>query len=229
MESTIHKPDFNHIELVIFDCDGVLIDSEILCKRVLISMLADLGVVITGEYFDKHFLGKSFPSAKQQIVTDFNVFLADDFRDEYLAALLVVFAEELKPTDGLEQVLNSLNVKRCIATSSSPSRVSFSLETTGLSALFEGTITTSEEVENGKPAPDIFLLAAEKMGVLPEKCLVIEDSMAGIEGALAANMQVIRYMGASHLAKTACDQGHDFRVISQWKDFPLLAPQLFEK
>ena len=98
-----------------------------------------------------------------------------------------------------------------------------------MSALFEGTITTSEEVKNGKPAPDIFLLAAEKMGVLPEKCLVIEDSMAGIEGALAANMQVIRYMGASHLAKTACDQGYDFRVISQWKDFPLLAPQLFEK
>ena len=229
MESTIFKPDFNPIELVIFDCDGVLIDSEILCKRVLISMLADLGVVITGEYFDRHFLGKSFPSAKQQIITDFNVALADDFRDEYLAELLVVFAEELKPTDGLEDLLTSLNVTHCIATSSSPSRVNFSLETTGLSAFFEGKVTTSEEVENGKPAPDIFLLAALKMGVSPEKCLVIEDSMAGIEGALAASMQVIRYTGASHSPETVYDEGCGFHVISHWKDLSLLAPQLFEK
>ncbi len=158
------------IQLVIFDCDGVLVDSEVLCKRVIITMLADLKVVVSSAYFDEHFLGKSYESAHRQILTDFNISLPAEFRDNYLTALLKVFAEELQTTPELNSVLAGLNVRNCIATSSSPKRVAFALEKTGLLPFFEGRITTSTEVVNGKPAPDIFLLAASKVGVKPKHC-----------------------------------------------------------
>ncbi|MFZ8198699.1 HAD family hydrolase [Alteromonas portus] len=215
------------IELVIFDCDGVLIDSEILCKRVLISMLYDLGVEIDGDYFDTHFLGKSYESAKAQIAEDFNTRLPEAFRDDYLTALLTVFAEELVPTPGLETILQRLLVKKCIATSSHPERVTFSLRTTALDKVFNGYVTTSAEVTRGKPAPDIFLLAAEKMGVSPEKCLVIEDSDAGIEGALSAGMSVVKYTGASHLETGQPVIFEGVPVIEHWHDLPKRYPKLF--
>lgn len=216
------------IELVIFDCDGVLIDSEILCKRVLISMLHDLGVKIDDDYFDRHFLGKSYDSAKAQIAEDFNISLPVAFRDDYLTALLAVFAEELIPTPGLETVLQHLAVRKCIATSSHPERVAFSLKTTALDSIFNGDVTTSAEVTRGKPAPDIFLLAAEKMGVLPEKCLVIEDSDAGIKGALSAGMSVVKYTGASHLERGEKSAFEGVPVIEHWRELPDLYPTLFE-
>jgi HAD superfamily hydrolase (TIGR01509 family) len=216
------------IELVIFDCDGVLIDSEILCKRVLISMLHDLGVKIDDDYFDKHFLGKSYDSSKAQIAEDFNISLPVAFRDDYLTALLAVFAEELIPTPGLEAILQRLVVRKCIATSSHPERVSFSLKTTALETVFNGYVTTSAEVKRGKPAPDIFLLAAEKMRVPPEKCLVIEDSDAGIEGALSAGMSVVKYTGASHLEGRVSIAFKGVPVIEHWRELPSLYPTLFE-
>ncbi len=215
------------IELVIFDCDGVLIDSEILCKRVLISMLCDLGVKIDGDYFDRHFLGKSYDSAKAQIAKDFNTRLPEAFRDDYLTALLAVFAEELIPTPGLETILQRLVVRKCIATSSHPQRVSFSLKTTALDTAFNGYVTTSAEVTRGKPAPDIFLLAAEKMGVSPEKCLVIEDSDAGIQGALSAGMSVVKYTGASHLEESQPGIFEGGHAIAHWQELPELYPRLF--
>lgn len=215
------------IELVIFDCDGVLIDSEILCKRVLISMLHDLGVKIDGDYFDRHFLGKSYDSAKAQIAEDFNISLPVAFKDDYLTALLAVFAEELMPTSGLEAILQRLTVSKCIATSSHPERVTFSLKTAALDSIFNGHVTTSAEVSRGKPAPDIFLLAAEKMGISPEKCLVIEDSDAGIEGALSAGMSVVKYTGASHLEKGQPSMFVGVPVIAHWKELPELYPRLF--
>ena len=217
------------IQLVIFDCDGVLVDSEVLCKRVIIAMLADLKVVVSSAYFDDHFLGKSYESAQKQILADFNVMLPDAFRDNYLTALLQVFAEELKTTPELNSVLTRLNVRNCIATSSSPKRVAFALEKTGLLPFFEGRITTSTEVLKGKPAPDIFLLAASKAGIAPKQCLVIEDSEAGIQGALAADMQVVKYTGASHFKglPSTCVNKHDkVATISHWDEFFHLYPSL---
>jgi len=225
------------IQLVIFDCDGVLVDSEVLCKRVIIAMLADLKVVVSSAYFDEHFLGKSYESAHRQILTDFNISLPAEFRDNYLTALLKVFAEELQTTPELNSVLAGLNVRNCIATSSSPKRVAFALEKTGLLPFFEGRITTSTEVVNGKPAPDIFLLAASKVGVKPEHCLVIEDSEAGIQGALAADMQVVKYTGASHfkgVLPTSADKNEPISAdkndkvpsISHWCEFFNLYPNL---
>ena len=245
MGSSKTSLDSTDIELVIFDCDGVLVDSEVLCKRVIIAMLGDLGVEVTSNYFDTYFLGQSYESAQKQILADFNVMLPAEFRDNYLTALLKVFAEELDTTPQLNDVLAHLNVKNCIATSSSPERVAFALETTGLLSFFEGRITTSTEVVNGKPAPDIFLLAASKVGVKPKHCLVIEDSEAGIQGALAADMQVVKYTGASHFKGVlpisadknepisadknkpiSADKKKEIPSISHWCEFFKLYPSL---
>lgn len=229
MGSSKTSLDSTDIQLVIFDCDGVLVDSEVLCKRVIIAMLADLGVVVSSAYFDEHFLGKSYESAQKQILTDFTISLPAEFRDNYLTALLQVFAEELQTTPKLNRVLAHLSVRSCIATSSSPERVAFALEKTGIRSFFKGRITTSTEVLHGKPAPDIFLLAASKMGVKPKHCLVIEDSEAGIQGALAADMQVVKYTGASHLKglpPTNVDKNDNTMSISHWCEFFNLYPSL---
>lgn len=205
----------NPIELIIFDCDGVLVDSEILSKQTLVKMLKELGAKVSDEYFYTHFLGYNFEHVTAKVLADFSVVLTDDFRLAYRDALLEVFSTELKPTIGLEPMLEKLNVKSCVATSSSPAKVSHALHATSLNEYFSGHVFTASEVQNGKPAPDLFLHAANKMGVLPEHCLVIEDSQAGIQGAKAANMRVIRYAGASHLINQNIND--DVHTITQWE------------
>jgi len=213
------------IDLVIFDCDGVLIDSEVLSKRVLLEMLQASEVVITDHYFDTYFLGQSFKSVTAKVKDDYSVVLSDNFRQDYLSALLQVFAEELKPTDNVSEMLSRLSKPRCVATSSSPQRVEFALKTVGLSDYFGEHVFTSSEVKNGKPAPDIFLHTAQRMGVAPQNCLVIEDSQAGIQGALAAKMHVIRYAGASHLKHKDLSQANKANNVSTIFDWS----ELFER
>jgi HAD superfamily hydrolase (TIGR01509 family) len=187
------------INLIIFDCDGVLIDSETLSRQTLLLQLITLGVEVSNEYFETHFLGRSYEHVSTKILDDFGVMLPEQFREDYQQALIETFKAELQPTLELEQMLQQLNVLYCVATSSSPTRVAHALTVAGLMHFFEGRIFTCSEVKKGKPAPDIFLHAAAKMGFAAKDCLVIEDSAAGIQGALAANMRVVKYAGASHL------------------------------
>lgn len=209
------------VDLIIFDCDGVLVDSEILSQRVLLGMLENLGVEVSEDYFHKHFLGYNFEHVTAKVLADFSIALTSEFRQNYRSALIDVFATELKPTMHLPWLLPQLNVKTCVATSGSPEKVKSSLHYTELESYFTGHVFTSSEVKNGKPAPDLFLYAAKKMAVSPENCLVIEDSNVGISAALAAEMNVIRYAGGSHLKQTT-NFYHDVVTISHWK-------QLFEK
>jgi len=217
------------IDLVIFDCDGVLVDSEILSKRVLLSMLSDLGVVASGAYFDQYFLGRSYESVTSQIYKDYEVELSSHFRQDYQDELLQVFANELVPTKHLQWMLSKLQRNNCVATSSSPERVNFALTTTKILPHFKDRIFTASEVKNGKPAPDLFLHSAKKMGVSPNNCLVIEDSQAGIEAGLAAKMHVIKYAGASHfdsIPNRQSDIIDDIATIYDWSQFYELLPAL---
>lgn len=210
-----------NIELIIFDCDGVLVDSEGLSKRVLLQMLAGLGVVASDAYFDQHFLGRSYEAVTASIYNDYGVTLPAAFQQEYQTELLQVFAQELRPTNALTQMLEKLQLPYCVATSSSPNRVDFALKSTNLIHYFEGRIFTASEVKNGKPAPDLFLHAAKKMGIAAQNCLVVEDSQAGIEAGLAANMHVIKYAGASHLVNTApssSDIQNKITIIREWPE-----------
>jgi HAD superfamily hydrolase (TIGR01509 family) len=184
---------------VIFDCDGVLIDSEIISARMLVTELAALGVEIDLPFVARHFLGRSYPTVMQVIRTDFGVDLPGDFEDQYRARLLAAFRRDLRIMPGVRGVLEGLALPWCVATSSSAGRARTSLEIVGLEGLVGDRLTTAAEVANGKPAPDLFLLAARKMGVAAARCLVVEDSLNGIRAARAAGMKVWHFAGGSHL------------------------------
>lgn len=186
-------------ELVIFDCDGVLIDSEIISAQMLVSELAGLGVRIDLDYVSRHFLGRSYPTVMQQIRHEFALDLPVAFEDQYRQRLMAAFEVGLKVMPHVREVLDTIALPYCVATSSSPMRARRSLEIAGLAALTE-RLFTATMVARGKPAPDLFLHAAAVMGVDPAQCLVIEDSLNGVRAARAAGMPVWRFVGGSHLA-----------------------------
>ncbi len=190
-------------DLVIFDCDGVLIDSEIISAQMLIAALSTLGVCVDLDYVARHFLGRSYPTVMAQIRGDFALDLPDSFEDSYRARLLAAFERDLKVMPGAAEVLATLDLPMCVATSSSPRRAEQSLHLTGLWPLVQGRLFTASEVAHGKPAPDLFFHAAARMGADPARCLVIEDSLTGIRAARAAGMAVWRFVGGSHLGRDA--------------------------
>lgn len=212
------------IELVIFDCDGVLIDSEVISAAMLIRELADHGVRIDADYVVRHFLGRSYPTVLATIRRDFDITLPTDFEAQYRARLLAAFETDLKVVPGIERVLRGMRLPWCVATSSSQSRAERSLQIAGLDALVDKRLFTAGMVANGKPAPDLFLLAARIMGTAPDRCLVIEDSLNGVRAARAAGMRVWRFTGGAHLRGrdlTAPDDARADRHFASFHDFPL--------
>ena len=220
------------IELIIFDCDGVFIDSEIISANVLIDKLAIIGINIDIDYIQQYFLGCSFSTVKEKIYQAFNVKLQDTFENDYRTALLEQFDSDLQTTAGIKKVLSGLSVPFCLATSSSPQRTEKALSIVDLTSYFEGTVFTASEVKNGKPAPDLFLHAANTMKVSPEHCLVIEDSMAGVTAAISAGMQVIHYKGGLHMSDAThavSEKYPQVAVMQHWNDFIKLQPTLSTK
>lgn len=220
------------IDLVIFDCDGVLIDSEIISARVLLGALKDLGVDIEFPYFKANFLGRSSPKVRDAVKRDFGVTLTSEFEDLYRSRLRKAFEQDLRAMPGIETILQRLNIPSCVATSSTPERARHSLGTTGLDSYFPDRVFTASLVRNGKPAPDLFLHAAEALGVDPHNCLVIEDSLPGLSAARAADMQVLHFIGGSHLDESdARNQGLTPPVafFDKWDAFFDKAPNLKTK
>lgn len=185
--------------LVIFDCDGVLVDSEMLSAGVLMAMMEEEGLPITAEIFRSDFLGRSFASASARAALRFGRPLPDGFEQSYRQRLLARMEEQLQPMDGVAQVLSSLRAPFCLATGSSPIRLSVSLRTTGLAGYFAGCTFDVSQVASGKPAPGLFLLAASRMGFAPRDCLVIEDSEMGVRAGLCAGMAVWHFAGGAHV------------------------------
>lgn len=221
-----------HPELIIFDCDGVLIDSEIISARMLIAALADRGVEIDLAYVSQHFLGRSYPAVMQTIRQDFGLDLPSGFEEDYRERLLEGFRQSLQIMPGVRQVIEQLGVPFCVATSSSPRRVEMSLSLVGLWSLVKDRTYTSSEVARGKPFPDLFLHAAAKMGAAPQSCLVIEDSLTGIQAGLAAGMQVWRFVGGSHIGSDAAiepPEATPHARFASFADFFQIAPELERK
>jgi HAD superfamily hydrolase (TIGR01509 family) len=204
-----------NLDLVIFDCDGVLIDSEVISSRVLVELAAQNGIEFDAAFVREHFLGRSFPTVAKTLRETFARELPADFEATYRARLLSRFEVELKPTAGLLPFLQRLTVRSCVATSSSPPRVERSLELAGLRGFFPQVFTASL-VSRGKPAPDLFLHAARSLDVRPERCLVIEDSRPGVEAALAAGMEVMIFTGGSHMAGCRWPHSLGLPVASGW-------------
>jgi HAD superfamily hydrolase (TIGR01509 family) len=220
------------VQLVIFDCDGVLADSEVISARVLVAELRRYGVTLDEDYVIRNFVGQSFPKVAAKIRSSFQLDVPQEFEAAYRTKLVDAFAEGLSRMPGVGDVLDHLDSAKCVATSSSPPRVARTLRITGLVDYFKDDVFTASEVPNGKPAPDLFLHAAARMQVAPENCLVIEDSMAGILAANAAGMAVWRYVGGSHMkgfstADLATPAG--VPVFDNWAEFYHMAPQLKRK
>lgn len=205
--------------LVIFDCDGVIADSEILSAMVLIDQLDELGIGITAEDVRRDFLGRSFPTVAGLIRERFGSPLPADFEASYRSRLLDRFETELHETPGFSAMLAGLAVPVCVATSSSPQRVARSLDLLGLTERFGGDVFTASQVARGKPAPDLFLFAAARMGVPPDRALVVEDSPPGLAAAFAAGMRVLHYRGGAHLRGLPAGTG-DVASFDNWAEFP---------
>lgn len=188
--------------LVIFDCDGVLVDSEPLSIRVLIDVARAHGADLDEAEAYRKFLGRSLANLVSVLDSDFGIAADAGFLDRMRRDLYHRFERELEPVNGIAQALATLPFRRCVASSSQPERIRLSLNLTGLLSFFEPHIFSATMVENGKPAPDLFLHAARAMGTEPANCIVIEDSPAGIEAAKRAGMTVFAFVGGSHADRT---------------------------
>jgi HAD superfamily hydrolase (TIGR01509 family) len=186
--------------LVIFDCDGVLIDSEIISTSVLVEELARHGITIEVSHVLEHFIGHPYAVVAEKIAAIAGVPLPASFESAYRALLAQRFEAELRPMPGILDVLDALAVPYCAATSSSAERARQSLRAAGLAERFGERVYTVSMVARPKPAPDLFLHAAAAMGAEPKDCLVIEDSDLGIAAAQAAGMRAWQFTGGGHYA-----------------------------
>jgi HAD superfamily hydrolase (TIGR01509 family) len=188
-------------ELVIFDCDGVLVDSEPISIAVLVEALAAAGVTMSEEEAHVRFLGRSLKSMSEILHDDYGLAIDAAFLDAMRKVLYERFRAELRAVEGVAETVDALGIAHCVASSSQPERIRLSLTVTGLLSRFEPNIFSASMVARGKPAPDLFLHASAAMGVAPEYCVVVEDSPAGIAAGKAAGMRVVAFTGGSH-AKT---------------------------
>jgi HAD superfamily hydrolase (TIGR01509 family) len=184
-------------ELVIFDNDGVLVDSERLANGILAELLTEAGLPYTLEQAVNEFMGGAMARVRASAEPRLGHPLPADFEDRYYARLFEGFAR-LQPVAGVPEVLDALDragTPYCVASSGTHERIRTALTAVGLYERFEGRDFSAEDVEHGKPAPDLFLYAARSTGVGPARCVVVEDSPLGVEAARAAGMRVIGYAG----------------------------------
>jgi HAD superfamily hydrolase (TIGR01509 family) len=191
------------VDLIIFDCDGVLVDSEVISSRAHAQMLTRHGYPISADQVLQRFLGVSDREAQLIVEAETGRKLPDDFDAQLKAAALALYADELKPIAHIAEAIQAISLPRCVASSGTPEKIRHGLACADLYDLFAPDIFSATQVERGKPAPDLFLFAAEQMNVPPARCLVIEDSVAGVTGARAAGMTVLGFHGGSH-----CGAGH---------------------
>jgi HAD superfamily hydrolase (TIGR01509 family) len=186
------------IDLVIFDCDGVLVDSEVISSRAHAETLTRHGYPITPEQVLERFLGVSDREARQTIETEICRKLPDDFEAQMKQAALRRYADDLPTIPHVGAAIAAIGLAKCVASSGTPDKIRHGLTCAGLYDLLAPSIFSASQVERGKPAPDLFLFAAAQMRTAPARCIVIEDSIPGITGALAAGMTVLGFHGGSH-------------------------------
>ena len=186
------------ISHVIFDCDGVLIDSEKISMDVDIALLAENGIDLTELEIHHRFVGTTFEAMVVELEREYKRPLPPDLAARKDGMMLDLYRRALKPVPGVIPMLNKLKLPKSIGTNGPRERAIEALRMTGLEPFFGDRLTTYEDVQNGKPAPDIYLLAAKRAGLAPSHCLVVEDSVTGATAALAAGCKVIGFTGVAH-------------------------------
>ena len=175
---------------IIFDCDGTLVDSEEVTNEIIAEMAGELGVKMTGEEATATFGGKTLDSVLYKMRELSGKKIPDDWLPRLIKKVSESWKTELNPVNGVRELLENLNISICVASNGEPIHVNQSLEMTGLRGFFDGNIFCASDVGVPKPAPDLFLYAAKKMGFKPEQCIVIEDSISGVMAANRAKIKV---------------------------------------
>jgi HAD superfamily hydrolase (TIGR01509 family) len=199
------------MDLVIFDCDGVLVDSERITNAVFSRRLGEIGLVLTLEQMFERFLGRTMADCVAIIEAELGRPVPDDFVEGYRAESRALLAREVRPVRGVVDALAALSVPYCVASSGDPEKMRTTLSATGLLPLFEGRRFSAVDVARGKPAPDIFLHAAQRMGARPERCVVVEDTPVGTRAGVAAGMLVLGYAELMSAAR--------LREAGAWRTF----------
>ena len=202
-------------ELVIFDCDGVLVDSEVLGNQVLVQFVAELGLDLKLEEAISLFRGCKMADCVAMIEQRLGQPTPPDFVNELRARTAEAFKHALHPINGIEQALSEIHVPICVASSGPPEKIRLALQVTGLLARFDPHIFSSYEVGSWKPEPGLFLHASARMDVRTSACAVVEDSLLGVRAGVAAGMKVFGYCAPSE-AITFRDWGsHPFHAMSE--------------
>ena len=179
------------VKCIIFDCDGTLVDSEPLTNKVIAEMAGELGITMTWEEATKLWGGKTIDAVVYGMKELSGNELPDDWVPRLVQNVSLAYKYDLVPMDGISEVLDSLRIPICVASNGRPGHVENSLKITGLYKYFEGKVYTASEVDNPKPAPDLFLYAVDKMGFPKENCVIIEDSIPGVTAAVRAGIRVL--------------------------------------
>ena len=211
--ATLHHCQDDPFELAIFDCDGVLVDSELIASKVLARELTAIGYRLSPDECLRRFTGISLPSIFRIVEKDWGKPLPSDFGERLRRADVAAFTAELIEVAGARELLSQLSVRKCVASSGSIEKIHSNLAHVGLLGFLAPYLFSASMVDRGKPAPDLFLFAAGRMGVSPARCVVIEDSEAGVEAGKAAGMVVVGFDGASH-----CLERHGDRLRARGAD-----------
>jgi HAD superfamily hydrolase (TIGR01509 family) len=216
------------IDLIIFDCDGVLVDSEVIGGRVYADYLTSAGFPHSPEECDSRYLGMSDASMVHMFAAA-GTPLPTTFIEDVHKLEREVMARDLEAIPGIGDVLQALETPFCLASSGHPAKISHSLAKTGLTDFFSDNVFSAVQIKNGKPAPDLFLHAAKEMNSTPGRAIVIEDSPAGVQAGVAAGMTVVGFLGGSHI-----QPGHDetlrghgaHHIVDHMADLPALLATL---
>lgn len=212
---------------ILWDCDGVLIDSEVIACRIAAAWFSEHGYAISTESFIERFMGKGSKQILQEIADE----TGNDYSSRFMSAgfkaqQTAAFEKFLKPIDGIGEVLSMIDLPMAVASGSELARLHHTLGICGLRSFFDEHIYSTEMVAKGKPAPDIFLCAAEKLGVSPHECLVVEDGVHGIHAAQAAGMQVVAFTGACHMTAALRSKIRSLGAMTAIDDIRDLLPVL---
>lgn len=212
--------------LVIFDCDGVLVDSEPLAMRALLETIAEAGLTLDPAHGYERFLGVSLATTCAILSDEYGIDLTHAALERMRRRLDELMRAELKPVAGVHAALDALQVPYCVASSSQPERIKLSLDVTDLARRFGSSVFSATMVSRGKPEPDLFLYAAERMGVAPSLCMVVEDSPMGVAAAKRAGMRVCAFTGGAHAGTESYRQALEAfkpnHVIDNMGDLPEL-------
>ncbi len=200
---------------MIFDCDGVLVDSDRISLRIQAERITALGLPTTYEDCVRDYLGLGMPATLRILAERLGRPLPDGWAEDLDAAVREAFRRELQPVAGIAAALDAIDLPICIASSGNQEKMRLTLGLTGLRDRFAGRIFSAEEVERGKPEPDLFLHAAERMGTAPRDCVVVEDSPFGAAAARAAGMRALGYAPEGDGAALASEGAHVFRSMGE--------------